>query len=80
MLGGDDLELPYPWIMRNCVTIRRQWMYLSDATARLVRLVRPGLLDLSAFEVKAFGLNDANKAVAHAAAKGGPFRSTVIRP
>ena len=27
MLGGDDLALPYPWIMRNCITIIGQWMY-----------------------------------------------------
>ncbi|MGW7528307.1 hypothetical protein [Streptomyces sp. NPDC054783] len=26
MLGGADLALPYPWIMRNSVTVRGQWM------------------------------------------------------
>ncbi len=24
MLGGDDLTLPYPCIMRNCITIHGQ--------------------------------------------------------
>ncbi len=80
MLGGDDLALPYPWIMRNGITIRGQWMYPADATVRLVRLVRSGLLDLGGFAVAEFGLDDANAAVAHAAAHGGPFRMTVIRP
>lgn len=27
MLGGEDLALPYPWIMRNLITVRGQWMY-----------------------------------------------------
>ena len=31
MLGGEDLALPYPWIMRNLITVRGQWMY--DAAA-----------------------------------------------
>jgi len=80
MLGGDDLALPYPWIMRNSITIRGQWMYPRAATARLVTLIRSGLLDLSNFDVTAFDLDDANDAVAHAAAHGGPFKMTVIRP
>jgi len=79
MLGGDDLELPYPWIMRNGITIRGQWMYPREAVTRLVALVRSGLLDLSNFDVTAFALDDANEAVTHAAATGGPFKMTVIR-
>ncbi len=80
MSGGAGLELPYPWIMRNLITIRGQWMYSPDAVVRLVGLIRSGLLDLDNFDVTAFGLNDANEAVAHAAANGGPFKITVIRP
>jgi len=80
MLGGDDLRLPYPWIMRNGITIRGQWMYPREANIRLIGLVRSGLLDLSAFDVTDFALDDANDAVAHAAANGGPFKLTVIRP
>jgi alcohol dehydrogenase len=79
MLGGDDLALPYPWIMRNNITVRGQWMYPPEATGRLVSLVRSGLLDLGGVEVTAFDLDDANKAVAHAA-NAGAFRRTVIRP
>ncbi len=29
MLGGDDLGLPYPWIMRNNITIRGQRSLLT---------------------------------------------------
>lgn len=80
MLGGAGLELPYPWIMRNCITIRGQWMYSREAGARLASLVRSGLLRLDEFEVTTFALDDANDAVAHAAANGGPFRMTAILP
>ena len=80
MLGGDDLALPYPWIMRNNISIRGQWMYPREATTRLVGLIRSGLLKLDEFEVTAFPLDDINEAVEHAAANGGPFKRTVVRP
>jgi alcohol dehydrogenase len=80
MLGGPGLELPYPWIMRNCITIHGQWMYPPSATIRLVRIIRAGLLDLGNFDVTTFDLDNANEAVAHAAANGGPFKLTAIRP
>ncbi len=80
MLGGPGLELPYPWIMRNCITIHGQWMYPPDAAIRMVGLVRSGLLRLDHYEVTAFDLDQANEAVAHAAAHSGPFKMTVIRP
>jgi len=80
MLGGPGLELPYPWLMRNGITLRGQWMFSPDAVVRLIGLVRSGLLRLDAFEVTAFGLDDANDAVAHAAANAGPFKMTVLRP
>lgn len=80
MLGGADLGLPYPWIMRNNITIRGQWMCPPEANTRLIRLARSGLLDLGQFDVTAFDLDDANEAVAHAADDGGRFSLTVIRP
>ena len=80
MLGGEDLALPYPWIMRNLVTVKGQWMYPREAVAGMVGLVRAGLLDLGHFAVTAFALGDANEAVAHAAANAGPFRLTVLKP
>ena len=80
MLGGAGLDLPYPWIMRSCITIHGQWMFSPDAIIRMTGLVRSGLLDLTQFDVVDFDLDHANEAVAHAAAHGGPFKTTVIRP
>ncbi|WLA68884.1 quinone oxidoreductase family protein [Bradyrhizobium diazoefficiens] len=80
MAGGAGLELPYPWIMRNCITIHGVWMYPPDAASRLIALVRSGLLRLDDYKTTAFDLDHINEAVAHAAANGGPFKLTVIRP
>lgn len=49
MLGGSDLALPYPWIMRNCVTVHGQWMHPPEAVpshgrAHPVRPREPGPL------------------------------------
>jgi alcohol dehydrogenase len=80
MAGGDDLALPYPWIMRDGITIRGQWMYPRTANRNMVNLIRSGLIDLDNWEVARFSLDRANEAVAHAAKSGGPFRMTVIAP
>ena len=77
---GAGLELPYPWIMRNCISIHGVWMYPPDAASRLIALVRSGLLRLDEYKTTAFDLDHVNEAVAHAAANGGPFKLTVIRP
>lgn len=78
--GGAGLELPYPWLMRNCISIHGVWMYPPDAASRLIALVRAGLLRLDEYTTTEFDLDHANEAVAHAAANGGPFKLTVIRP
>lgn len=80
MLGGEELALPYPWIMRNNITVRGQWMYPREAVAGMVGLVRSGLLDLGNFAVTSFALDDVNQAVAHATTDAGPFRLTVLKP
>jgi alcohol dehydrogenase len=80
MLGGDDLALPYPWLMRNSVTVRGQWMYQRSANPGLVRLVGSGLLDLSEERITTFPLDEVNEAIAHAAAHPGPFDRTVLQP
>jgi alcohol dehydrogenase len=79
MLGGEDLALPYPWIMRNNITILGQWMYQPEAVTGMVGLIRSGLLDLDHYAVTEFVLEGANEAVAHAAANAGPFKLTVLR-
>ncbi|MBC9881298.1 zinc-binding alcohol dehydrogenase family protein [Bradyrhizobium sp. INPA01-394B] len=80
MAGGAGLELPYPWIMRNCISIHGVWMYPPDAAGRLIAMVRAGLLRLDEYATTDFDLDHVNEAVAHAAANGGPFKLTVIRP
>lgn len=80
MLGGTGLDLPYPWIMRNLITIRGQWMYSPAAVTRLAALIHAGLLDLTQFSVTAFNLDHANEAVEHASFNARPFNLTVIRP
>ena len=66
--------------MHNDITVRGKWMYPREAMARMVRMVRAGLIDLAQFELTEFGLDDANEAVAHAAANAGPRGLTVLRP
>jgi alcohol dehydrogenase len=80
MLGGAGLDLPYPWIMRNDITVRGKWMYPPEAVSLMTGLIRGGLLDLAHFDVTSFALDEANEAVSHAAANGGPFRMTAIQP
>jgi alcohol dehydrogenase len=85
LMGGlrgqeGDLGLNYNWLMHNETTIRGVWMYRKEAIPRMIQMVRAGLIDLAQFEVAEFGLDEANEAVAHAAANAGPRQLTVLRP
>lgn len=82
LMGGQrgGLELNYMHLMRQGITVRGQYMYPREAPARLVALLRAGLLPLRELEVTSFALEQANEAVAFAATNGGPFRYTVIEP
>ena len=85
LMGGlrgpeGDLGLNYHWIMHNDITVRGKWMYERAAIPRMVQMVRAGLVDLGQFEMTEFALDDANQAVAHAAANAGPRELTVLRP
>ena len=51
-----------------------------EATTLMVGLIRGGLVKLEDFDVTTFDLDQANQAVAHAAAHSGPFKMTVIQP
>lgn len=77
---GQDIGVPYGWLMRNGVTLRGQWMYPRDAIGRMIGLVRAGLVKLDEVEVTRFALDDANAAIDHAAANAGPFKVTAICP
>ena len=76
--GGPGLELSYRWIMRSCISIHGAWMYPPDANARMVDIVRTGLLDLAQWDVTTFPLDRANEAVAHAASSARPFSMTAL--
>lgn len=78
--NDGDFALPYPWLMRNDITVRGKWMYPRDAIGRMVRMVRAGLIDLNQFDLTEFALDDANAAVAHAADTAGPLKVTALRP
>ena len=82
LMGGvrAALGLDYNWLMHGEITLRGVWMYPPEAVPRLVQMVRAGLIDLHQFELSEFALDDANAAVAHAAAHAGPRQLTVLRP
>jgi alcohol dehydrogenase len=80
MEGGGDLALPYPWLMRNDITVRGKWMYPRSAPGRLAALIRAGLLDLGQFHATAFSLEQVTEAVSHAAMNAGPFQMTLLVP
>lgn len=80
MAGGGDLSLPYPWLMRNNVTVKGQWMYPREAIARLIALAKNGVLDLRRYDVVEFPLAAIQEAIAHAAATSGLFNKIVLRP
>lgn len=82
LMGGlrEDVALPYAWMMRYGIEVRGQWMYPRDAVRRLAGMVRSGQIRLDGLEVTEFPLERINEAVAHAAAKAGPFKMTVVCP
>ena len=82
LMGGvrAELGLDYNWLMHGEITLRGVWMYPPQAVPRMVQLVRAGLVDLHLFDLAEFTLDEANVAVAYAAAKAGPRQLTVIRP
>lgn len=84
LMGGlpdqPALDVPYSWLMRNSITLRGQWMYPREAAARMVGMIRAGLIDLRHYDAAAFPLERVNDAVVHAAANAGPFSMTLIEP
>ena len=82
LMGGvrSDLALSYNLLMHQELTLIGAWMYPRDAIPKMIQMVRAGLIDLGQYELTEFALDDANDAVAHAAANAGPFGLTVIRP
>lgn len=80
MGGPGGLDLPYAWMMRNCISVHGQWMYPRDAPARMIGLVHAGLVKLEEFAVTTFPLEKVNDAIEHAAENAGAFRMTIVAP
>lgn len=81
LMGGlaeKEVAFPYGWLMRNSVAVRGQFMYPRAAVAGMVALIRAGLVSLDLFEVAEFPLDEAEKAMAHAASHAGPFQHTAL--
>lgn len=78
--GGEDLALPYRWIMRNNIRIQGQWMCPRESIPRMISMAEAGLIDLDHREVTTFPLAEINAAVDHAATYAGPFAMTVVCP
>jgi alcohol dehydrogenase len=64
--------------MRDCITVRGNWMYSRAPIARVIGLVHAGLLSLDNQELTTFPLTKVNEAIEHAAAHAGPFRATLL--
>ncbi len=79
MAGEGDLALPYPWLMRNNITIKGQWMYPRAVVPRLIAMVRSGQIGLAQYRITEFALADVADAIAHAATTSGPFNRTSLR-
>ena len=82
LMGGvrAELGLDYNWLMHREITLRGVWMYPPEAVPRMVAMIRASLIDLGQFDLAEFPLDDANAAVAYAAANAGPRQLTVLRP
>lgn len=67
-VGGVRAEIPvsYMAVLRKELSIVGSYMYGPDVPAALVRLIETGVLDLSAFDIHAYPLDDINTAIAHA--------------
>ncbi|MFE5191567.1 hypothetical protein [Streptomyces sp. NPDC056628] len=72
MRGGDVLALPYPWTMRNSITVHGAADGSARRQGRIIRLLASGALDLAPERVRSFPLD----AVTHA----GPFDRAALTP
>ncbi|MEU7928159.1 zinc-binding dehydrogenase [Micromonospora sp. NPDC049801] len=60
LIGGvrQDLTIGYGDLMRRRLTLRGSWMSNDETVTNVWNLVRSGLLDLSAIEMRTVGLDD----------------------
>lgn len=65
LIGGvrQELAIPYGDLMRRRLTVRGSWMSDDQTVGTVWKLIRSGVLDLSALEVSTVGLEDPAAAV-----------------
>jgi alcohol dehydrogenase len=84
LMGGvrDDVAIPYSEMMLRNLVVKGQFMYPPSAVKKMIGLIEAGLLDLNAFEEKAFKIGDVLEAVEYSASKGSKafMFSTVLEP
>ena len=73
-----DLPIPYTQVMLNNWEIFGQFMYPASAYRRLLDLIRAGLLDLGALQLKVFAMSALAEAM-EAAAEAGNLEVVVAR-
>ena len=81
LMGSMSVPLPlnYGEVMRNDWEIIGHFMYPPDTYRRILALVRSGLLDLGAIEIKAFPLAEVPVAI-EAASKSSGLQVTIVKP
>jgi len=81
MLGGAGLDLPIPGWMRNCITLRGQWMYPPHAALLMAGLIRRAMsISINSRVHFVCPSMTPTRRLAQSARDSGPFRMTVIEP
>lgn len=81
LMGSMTVPLPltYGEVMLNNWEIIGNFMYPADVFRRLLSLVRAGLLDLGAIQIKSFPLTELPAAI-EAASNSSGLQSTIVKP
>ena len=82
LMGGvqSNVELPYPVMMINNLTVKGCFMYPRAATLNILGMLESGLIDPTLVDQKTFKLDQAEEAIEWAKNHTGPFESTTILP
>ena len=81
LMGSMTVPLPlnYGEVMLNNWDIIGNFMYPADVFRRILSLVRAGLLDLDAIQIKSFALAELTAAI-EAASEASGLQSTIVKP
>ncbi|KZT29667.1 alcohol dehydrogenase GroES domain protein [Neolentinus lepideus HHB14362 ss-1] len=80
LMGGvaGDVPIPYGEMIFKGITVKGVWMCERTHFPKMLGLVECGLLDLSMFDVKSFGLEEVEEAVQAAKERAGAFEHTAV--